>query len=286
MDEFYYEESNPKHVFFKCLIIVFIIGLALGIFYYNKSKHTLKLKRVTVEVGEKLSKNVIDYISSGEKFADDYKLYLDDVDTSKVGKYSYKVKYNKHIEKGIINVVDTVKPIVEVNDITMGIDEELDLDMLISKCDDSSLPCKVSLKNENILNKLKNEGIYEVEIIVTDAVGNKTEKSVKITSSATLSMSSLHTSDLNYYTNSENDVSIGDTLFIEFEKAINEETLEYEGLIQELSSLDFSEYVSDDKEIYDVKLITAYNKYSYVIGFQVLVTFTDGTQELLEKKGD
>ena len=45
-----------------------------------------------------------------------------------------------------------------------------------------------------------------------------------------------------------------------------------------------SEYVNEDKEIYDIKLITVYNKYSYVIGFQVLATYTDGTTELLEKR--
>lgn len=283
MDEFYYEEWDSKHVFVKCLIIIFIVGIGIGIFYFIKQKNTLKLKDITVEVGEQLSKDVVDYISSGDKYIDEYKLYLNDVDTSKVGEYSYKVKYNKHTVKGIINVVDTTNPIVETSDITIGINEELDLNMLITTCNDSSLPCKVSLKNEKDLNKLKNEGKYEIELIITDAVGNETETSVNITTSSTETMSSLQTNDLNYYTNSENSDSIDDTLFIKLDKAINEETLEYEGLIQELSSLDFSEYVSEEKEIYDIKLITAYNKYSYVIGFQVLATFTDGTKELLEK---
>ena len=44
--------------------------------------------------------------------------------------------------------------------------------------------------------------------------------------------------DLNYYTNSENDDKIGHVLFVKLDKAINEDTLEYEGLIQETSTIE------------------------------------------------
>ena len=284
MDEFYYEESNPKHVFIKCLIILFVIGLFLGMFFYKKHTNTLKLKDIKLNLGEELSKNIDDYIIGGNKYLEDYKLYLNDVDTSKVGEYTYKVKYNKHVEYGTIKVIDNIKPNVTLSeDIIVGVNEELDLDMLLTKCEDDSLPCKVSLKNEKDLNKLKEEGTYKLDLVVSDAVGNKTNVSIDITASNTETMSSLQTNDLNYYTNSENNDNIEHTLFISLDKAINEETIEYEGMIQELSSTDFSEYVASEKELYDVKLITAYNKYGYVIGFQVLAIFADGTSELLEK---
>ena len=45
MDDFYYEESNPKHVFIKCLGILFILGVCLGIFLYYKDRNTIKLKK-------------------------------------------------------------------------------------------------------------------------------------------------------------------------------------------------------------------------------------------------
>ena len=89
------------------------------------------------------------------------------------------------------------------------------------------------------------------------------------------------TNDLNYYTNNLNDDKVEHILFIKLDRAIDEDTLEYEGLIQETSAIDFSEYVDD--EIYSTRLITAYNKYGYVIGIQVEVTFNDGTKKLLEK---
>lgn len=284
MDEFYYEESNPKHVFINCLIILFVIGLGIGIFLYIQQTNTFKLKNININLGDKLSENIEDYIDGNIENISDYKLYLDNVDVTKVGKYTYKVKYNKHTEEGVIEVIDDKKPVViPSEDIVIGINEELNLNMLIAKCEDDSLPCRVALKKDSDLNKLKKEGTYEIDLIVSDAAGNKTNITVEVTASSTETMSSLQINDLNYYTNSENDDSIEHTLFVKLDKGISEETHEYEGIIRDISVMDFSEFVSEDKEIYDVKLITVYNKYSYVIGFQVLATFTDGTTELLEK---
>lgn len=284
MDEFYYEESNPKHVFVNCLIILFVIGLSFGIFLFIKNTNTFKLKDIEINLGDKLSENIEDYIDGSIKNIIDYKLYLDDVNVNKVGEYTYKVKYNKHVEIGTIKVIDNKKPIViPSEDIIVGIDEELDLNLLIEKCVDDSLPCRVSLKKDSDLEKLKKEGKYKINLVVSDAVGNKTNISVDITASSTETMSSLQINDLNYYTNSENDDSIEHTLFIKLDKGISEETHEYESLIRDLSVMDFNEFINENKEIYDVKLITVYNKYSYVVGFQVLATFTDGTTELLEK---
>ena len=284
MEDFYYEETSTKHVFVKCLIILFVIGISIGIFLYIKSTNTFKLKDIKINLGEKLSNNLEDYIDGSIKNISEYKLYLDNVDITKVGEYEYKVKYNKHVEKGTIKVIDNKKPTVTLSeDITIGINEELNLNILIAKCEDDSLPCKVTLKKDSDLDKLKKEGVYNIDLIVSDAVGNKTNVNVKVTASSTETMSTKEMKDLNYYINSENDDSIEHTLFIKLNKGIIEETHEYEGMIRDLSIMDFSEYVSDDKEIYDVKLITVYNKYSYVIGFQVLATFTDGTTELLEK---
>ena len=45
MDDFYYEESNPKHVFIKCLIIALVIAICLGAFLFYKEKNTIKLKK-------------------------------------------------------------------------------------------------------------------------------------------------------------------------------------------------------------------------------------------------
>ena len=282
MEEFYYEESNPKHVLIKCLIGIFIIGIGIGAFLFYKNENTIGLKNITVEVGSKLSTNIDDYLKNGHKYKNDYKLYLDEVDTSKVGEYTYKVKYNKHTEKGIIKVKDTTKPVIQLDNVTIGINEEFDPNVLLVRCDDSSLPCDVTFNNDNDMKSLKKEGTYNIEFKISDAEGNITKSKATITVSATETLSSKMTNDLEYYTNSENDDTIEHIFFEKLDKAIYEDTLEYEGMIQEISAIDFDEYV--EKDIYSTKLITAYNKYGYVIGIQVEVTFNDGTKELLQNK--
>ena len=125
MEDFYYEESNAKHVFIKCMLFLFIIGLISGGFIFYKKQNTIKLKNVNVELGSELSNNVDDYLVNGKKYSSNYKLYLDKVDVNTIGKYSYKVKYNKHTKTGYINVQDTTKPEVTLDDlVTIGKDED------------------------------------------------------------------------------------------------------------------------------------------------------------------
>ena len=213
MEDFYYEESNPKHVFIKCLIILFVIGLCIGIFLFYKKEHTIKLKNITINIGESLSNNIEDYLDGGIKFSDEYKLNLKNVDVNNVGEYTYQIKYNKHTKKGTIKVIDNVKPEVIVNNLTIGVNEELVPNDLILSCKDHSLPCTVTLDNESDLDKLKIAGNYDIKITISDNVGNITKTTVNVTSSETETLSSLQTEDLNYYTNSENDDNIEHVLF-------------------------------------------------------------------------
>lgn len=282
MEEFYYEETNSKRVFLKCLVYIFIIGISVGIFFYYKKENTIKLKNITIEVGETLSTNIEDYLISGLKNKELYKLYIDNVDTKTIGEYTYKVKYNKHTKTGKIKVKDTKKPIVVLDNITIGIDEEFNTNLLLQSCEDYSLPCTVSFSNESDMNLLKKVGVYEIKFQVSDAEGNETESAATITVSNNESLSSKMTNNLEYYSNSENDETIEHIFFQKLDKAIYEDTMEYEGMIQEISAIDFNEYV--EKEIYSTKLITAYNKYGYVIGIQVEVTYNDGSKELLQNR--
>jgi len=281
MEDFYYEESNPKQVFIKCLIILFIIGISIGIFLYYKEKNTIKLKKITLELGSELSTNIDDYLLSGEKNSNEYVLNLDKVDKNKVGKYTYEVKYNKHTKKGTIIVEDTTKPIVETDNIEMNINEDLEPRLLVSNCDDLSLPCSVTYVDETITDKFKIPGTYEVEIEVSDAAGNKIKTTAKVTSNETSTMTTVMSNDLEYYTNNEKDDTIEHILFEKFDHAMDDDSHEFVTIIQETSALDFSQYT--EGEIYSAKLLTAYNKYGYAIGLQVIITHPDGTVEYLTK---
>lgn len=282
MEEFYYEETHSKHTFLKFLIYLFILGILVGIFLYYKRENTIKLKNINIEVGSTLSSNIEDYLLSGKKNKEKYKLDLSGVDTKKVGDYSYKVMYNKHTKTGKIKVQDTKKPIVELDSITIGVDEEFNTNLLLLSCEDYSLPCVVEFKNEKDSKLLKNAGVYNINFIIKDALGNKVEKETTITVSASESLSSRMSNDLEYYSNSEDDVELEQIFFKKLDKAIYEDTEEYEGMIHEISATDFDKYVNGD--IYQTKLITAYNKYGYVIGIQVEVTLENGEKILLQDK--
>ena len=280
MDDFYYEESNPKHVFIKCIVIIFVLGICFGGFLFYRNKNAFNLKRVEVELGSEISNDVNDYLVNEVKNSFDYKLYLSNVDSSKVGVYTYKVRHNKHVKEGKIVIKDTVKPEVIVDDVTVGVDEEINPIHLVTSCKDLSLPCSAVFEDENIRKKINTPGTYLAKIKVSDAVGNSVVVDVKIISKEDASFSSVITGDLDYYTNNLNDSNLDKIFFEKLDKAIDQDTMEYEKMIQEISSLDFEDYTSN--EIKDIKLVTAYNKYMYVIGIQVLATYTDGTQELLE----
>lgn len=280
MEDFYFEESNPKHVFFKCLGILFIIGICVGVFLYYKDKNTIRVKNITIELGDKLSDNIEDYLLSGNELKDNYKLDLSKVDINNIGTYKYTIKHNKHIVTGKIIIKDTTKPIVETNNVEMNIKEELEPRLLVSNCDDLSLPCSVIFKDENIIEKLKTAGTYDVDIIVSDSAGNKVETSAKVTSSVEGTLSTIMSSDLEYYTNNLNDDTIEHVLFEKFDVAMDDDSHEFVTIHQEISAMNFEEYTDD---IYGMKLLIAYNKYGYVIGLQVIVTHSDGTIEYLTK---
>ena len=284
MDDFYYEDSGSKYIFVKCLIIIFIVGILIGGFLYYKNKNTIRLKKVVVELGSKLSLDVRDYLLSGERFSSDYNLYLDDVNINKVGTYDYKVRYNKHVKVGKIVVKDTIKPEVSVDDVTIGVNEDIKPIYLVTSCKDLALPCSAVFDDDNVISKFKNPGTYDVKIKVSDANGNSVLKNISVTVKENVNFTSVMTSDLEYYTNSINDLSLGKTLYKKLDVAINEDTIDFESLLQTISVVDFNTYF--DKEISNVQLITAYNKYGFVIGVQVLVTFDDGSFELLEDRGE
>ncbi len=282
MDDIIIDEPNDKYLFIKVLIILFIIGIFIGAFIYYKNSNVVKTKDIVVELGSELSYDVTDYLSKGKNNAKNCKLYLDDVDTNTVGTYTYKIKFRKHTKKGRIKVVDTVKPEVELDEITMSPNDTIDADLLLLSCKDLSLPCKATFKDENIINKLKKVGTYQVDVIVSDFYGNKVSKTATINVKNDVKLSSKKSSDLIYFSNSENDDKIEHILFVSFDEAIEEDSSQFKETYNDVAETDFEAYVSESTS--SAKILVAYNKYGYAIGLQVLITYPDGRTTLLENR--
>lgn len=294
-NEIYFEESNPKSV----KIILFIVLMCLfvvGIFYiYISRKYTLSIKGDLVfELGSEVSYDPSTYLENNINDPKDYKLVFTRVSISddkfdKVGKYDFKVQYNNVSKKGRLVVVDTTKPEVETQDLTIGVDEEFNLDDFISVCNDYSKPCKVSLKDENDLKKTSKVGTYNFNITVSDKENNKVDKKVKLTVKKGYSRKELLINDLKPHHIEPEYSDWNKEMIIKYNKGIDpneiEET-EYYNELMEVTMNDLHTYLDplyENNFIKESQIITVYNSYGYIIGYSIRVDLDNGLHFYLKK---
>ena len=288
MEESYTEETNKKTIIKYILIILFILGIIIGGYIYFHNNNILRLNRVVVELGEKLPEDITIFVKNNVENLNDYELSLIKVPlnseglTDEVGEFKYSVKFGSQKKQGKIIVKDTKAPIVEVKELTIGINEEFMLDEFITSCDELSKPCKVSLKTKDDKELFGVIGTHEIELKISDRYGNNTMKKVKLNVSDTDSLSNTKESDMTIFKTNPEYNDYDGTITFKYEKAVNEETLdeseEYSDYL-DLVSTDYSE-IRDN--VYEQEIITLYNKYGYIVGFAVRLTFNDGTIEYVK----
>lgn len=288
MEEVYIEETNKKTIFKYIIIILFILGIIVGGYIYFHSNNILRLERVVVELGDKVPVDIDVYVKNKIQNIKDYDLNLIKVPvdengfTDEVGEYKYSVKYNGQKKSGKIIVKDTKAPLVEVKDLTVGVNEEFMLDDFITSCGDLSLPCKVTLKNSGDEKLFSKVGTHEIELRIRDLYGNSTIKKVNLNVSNSESLSGTKENDMEIYKTSPEYEDYDGTITFKYEHAVDEDTLdeseEYSAYL-ELVSTDYSE---SKENVYEQEIITLYNKYGYIIGFTVRLTYNDGTVEYVK----
>ncbi len=293
--DFYFEESNPrksKLIFVGIILIVslFCVGLVI-----LRNKYTLNVKRDLVfEVGSTIDTRVASFVNNKVTDEADYQLLLTSVPIednilTKVGEYSFKVKYKNITKKGVIKVVDTVAPMVEVTDLVIGVDEELDLNNFISKCEDYSMPCNVQYKDSKDEEKIKKAGEYTFDIVISDTAANKVTKTVNLEVR----------SDYNSVKNKESDLK-ADHILPEFDDWKGEMVIKYDKgydpnhiddtdgytELMEVTSGDLHEYLDpmyENNLITDSQIIEVYNKYGLIIGYGIRVKLDNGLYFYLHK---
>ena len=273
--DFYIEESSPLKIFL--MVLFFGLLIAAGIYGYLNFKNSdnIKLKNISVELGDKLSNNINDYITGNN--LNTYKLDVSNVSvdnegkTNSTGEYSYKIIKNGIVQKGKLYVKDTTKPKYELEDLIVGVNEEFSPNDFLLKCEDLSLPCSVRFKKAKDLEVNKSEGVYKTIIIISDAAGNEEEKEVNITVKGENTLLNKKSSDLNYDHLSEIDNNWDQTYTKKLDKAISDESVEYS---TEISKISIKEY-DFTKAKKGEKILVVYNKYNYVIGFSIKITFED-----------
>lgn len=293
--DFYFEESNPKKAKLILVGILLLVSIFCIVLIFLRGRYTLNVrKNLVYEAGDKLSTNVADYVSNRVVDDGDYTLLLDGISSdegilNKVGEYTFKVKYKNITKKGTIKVVDTKAPEVETIDLTIGVDEEIEVDTFVSVCKDYSMPCNVTYEHEKDADNYKKEGEYTFNIIVTDGVGNKVKKSVKLNVKKNYNYKDTIVKDLTiHHVEPELDDWKGD-IILKFNKAYDpneiDETEAYASLM-EITAGDLHNYLDPlymNNEIRETQIIEVFNKSGYIIGYAVRVKLDNGLYFYLKK---
>lgn len=286
--DFYYEETSPKNAKLMILgIVVVFVLICVGLYLY-RAKYTLHIKKgITYEVGSTISEDIHDFVDNKIVDENDYTLLLagvnmDDNVLNKVGEYTFKVKYKNVTKSGKIKVVDTKAPTVEVQELTVGVDEEYLVDDFIKVCDDYSKPCNVDYEKESDKNLNKKAGNYNFNIVIADAENNKVTKEVSLIVKSNYSYEAARKNDLHVDHIDPNLEDFDGTLILKFSEAYDpnefDETDAY-GEFLEITSEDHHNYLDPlyyNNAITEEQIAEAYNKYGYLVGYAIRVKLDNG----------
>ncbi len=284
MEDTYIEQTSKKTIFTTLLIIFFLIGLLIGGYLYFHKRNILRVNKVTIELGEKVPTDVEVYVKNKVRNINDYKLNLQSIsvdeegNTDEVGKFSFTVKYENQEKKGTVQVKDTKKPKVSLKSLTVGVNEEFLLNDFIATCEDLSLPCKAEFKNKKDEKVLKEVGTHSIELKISDKYGNYVTAKTNVTVSNTETLLSDKENDLTVIKTDPSYDDYDGTITFKYDHALSEEYLdtldEYDDYLT-LASTDYNEIV--EGEVVEQEILTLYNKYNYIVGFAVRLTFADGS---------
>ena len=290
MDEYYVEDLSKKEIVFKLFITIIIVGCAVILGFYLIGMNSLHIKKeIKLEVGTTLSKKVSDYVTGKLKNTTEYTIKVDGLKlgevVEKTGEYRYTVKYNHQIKEGKIVVVDTKAPEVTTQDVTIGPDDDYELDDFIKTCNDYSKPCKVTLKDDK---DYKEPGIYNLVLVVEDQSGNKTEKTAALTIKEGYSLKQVKESNLNIdHTEPAIENFKDEDVFIKFDKAYeNDDESDAYNYLLDLLTEDMNQYIPSEytgATIVEQETIELFNKYGYVVGYAFKVKLSNGEETYLKK---
>jgi len=289
MEEMYMEETNPKTVFKTILIILFILGIIIGGYVYFHKSNILRLERITIELGDELPSDIDVYVKNKIRNINDYDINLLAVPVNdlghvdEVGKYKYKVRFENQEKKGTIIVKDTKAPKVSVKGLTVGVSEKFLLDDFITACEDYSNTCRVSLKNSKDEKLFSKVGTHIIELKISDMYGNSVIKEVKLNVSNTESLADQKETDMEIYKTYPEYEDYDGTITLKYDREVDENTLDESEKYSDYLDLVSTDYNDlKDNEVYNQEILTLYNKYGYIIGFAVRLTFNDGTIEYVD----
>ena len=177
-----------KEKMFKICMI--FIGLTFLMGFYDERNIYIELEEITVELGDVLPKEKIDYINNylnnSNFFLEDSVPKDEDGETTTIGTYNYYIVYRDEErmysrltnKKSTISVIDTIKPEIKLKETSLKFEYGSKIDATdVATCYDLST-CSLSFKED--VNTRKS-GNIDVVVVAIDEGGNINEKTINIT---------------------------------------------------------------------------------------------------------
>ncbi len=272
------ESSNKKIAFVLILLIISIIFFG---YFFVYQKYHFSLKTVELEVMSTLSSDVNDYLKKRVVDTAGYNLDTSEVNPNEIGEYKYKITYNNRTKTGKIKIVDTTPPVYEIQSLKKAKDDEdFFLGDFLTKCEDFSKPCLVTLKNDKDEVKLSTVGTHNLTIVISDLYNNKSETNVSL--EVLESLTDPRTTDLEYASSSIEIEDFNGEYYEKLDTAINPLSEEADLKSSELTAIDLEAYVKEKYPDYTLKnseFIEIYNKSSFIIGYVIRITLDNGEEK-------
>ncbi len=184
--------SKTNKLLFIIVIVLALTAVGVGVYIFltvakRQNAPAIIAKDVKIELGEEISLNIDDYVTLRKIAKDTCSLDTSKLKSDELGaKYEFSVTCNDIVRKGTATVVDTVKPVVKVKDVQVGVKGNLDVNSFIASCEDAT-ECFYAFENEDEVKKnLETAGDYIVTIIVKDTSNNETKVKAKLNVSDTV----------------------------------------------------------------------------------------------------
>lgn len=167
--------SNKKKAIYAIILIIIFACIGWYIYYSNQPIIEFVHENEKVEIhGTYDAKDFIKLVRG----YDEEEVVIDttQVNVEKLGKYTITYQIDNKTYKLDIDVVDSVAPIYDTQNVEVGLGQNIDAQSCVKNIRDET-QTKVYFKEEYDFTK---EGQQDVIVVVEDEGGNKTEKSVQI----------------------------------------------------------------------------------------------------------
>lgn len=177
------KDTKKRNILLILIGLIIIIGVIVGFIFNIYNKDLNYKSTLIIKIGEQLP-TLEDYVDKKElKRLDNKKIEWKDINLVEnkiyyAGKYAGYIMFrNKKIELNL-EVIDDEKPTIEgVEDITIYVNEEVDLLKNIKTNDNSHDDVSLKVNGEYSISKI---GEYILSYIATDKSGNQTIKEFKL----------------------------------------------------------------------------------------------------------